>query len=245
MTNTEAEPMKASTGERRASLLIDPPSPVAAIGVALALAHIAIALAPDRLGSRIWRLLELSPGRVLRAADEGRYVEVARSFLGYMFFHVNLSHLLINLAAILVFGGFVGREMELHARERKSDGPAAFIAFFLLSGMAAGLAFVFASPSSYTPMIGASGAAAGLAGASVWIVVTRGGDDAPSGSLLLNGVLLAAISAVVISVSFFLDTSKLSRFLFGANSAWQAHIGGYVFGLLSYPLFERFAGRGR
>lgn len=240
MSKTQAE-----RGEGWVSLLFNPPNPVAAIGVILTLVHLVMVLAPDRLGARLWRMFDLAPARVLRSADEGNYIAVAREFLGYMFFHVNLTHLLINLAAILGLGGFICREMQFHARERKSDAPTAFIAFFILCGMAGGLAYVVAAPASYAPMIGASGAAAGLAGASMWLLVTRDSEGGPSGGVFRNGAILALFSAIVISLSFFLDTSNLSRFLFGATSAWQAHIGGYVFGLLSYPLFERFAGRGR
>ncbi|WP_428408181.1 rhomboid family intramembrane serine protease [Hyphococcus sp.] len=240
MTKPEAE-----TGERWTSLLFDPPNPVAAIATALTLAHLVVVLAPHRVAARIWRLFDLAPSQVLRAASEGEYLNVARPFLGHMFFHVNLPHLLINLAAVLVFGGFLCREMETQASERKSDGPAAFIAFFVLCGLAGGLAYVMTAQAGSTPMIGASGAAAGLAGASLWVFVTRDSDGRPSGGVARNAAILALISVIVISLSFFLDTSKLSRFLFGSISAWQAHIGGYVFGLASYPLFERFAGRGR
>lgn len=227
------------------ALLKNPPDAVAAIGVALAFIYSATALAPDRMVWRIWRLFELSPARVLGAGENGDYFSFVRAFVGHIFFHVNLAHLMINLIAVLAAGAFVHREMISRAQTRKSDAAAAFVAFFILSGMFAGLGYVFSDAQSFRAMIGASGAAAGLVGACVWILTTRGQDGAPNGDPIRSAMMIALISAIVVSLSIFLDTSKLSLMLFGSASAWQAHIGGYVFGVLAYPLFEKLAGAGR
>ncbi|MCK5750347.1 MAG: rhomboid family intramembrane serine protease, partial [Oricola sp.] len=187
----------------------------------------------------------LSPKSILRALEEGEFLRAARGFLGHIFFHVNAVHLLLNLAAVIGLGAIVYREMEARTVERKSDAGTAFLAFFLISGMAAAMAFVLASPESYQPMIGSSGSAAGLAGACAWIFVTRSAVGRPRPGGVRNGLALVFISAALIGLSIYLDTSPISRRLFGTISAWQAHVGGYVFGVLAYPLFERMAGPGR
>ncbi|PQA88921.1 rhomboid family intramembrane serine protease [Hyphococcus luteus] len=224
------------------AMIIDPPNAIAGLCALMAALHAALAFAPARLVGQVWRLFELSPRPVLMALERGDVASAARAFLGYMFFHVNAAHLLINLAAILALGAVVYREMEARAAARKSDAAAAFIAFFMISGMAAGAAFVLARPDAYQPMIGASGGAAGLAGACAWLFVTRTGEGGGLAGDALNFVILVLTSAVLIIASIYLDTSPLSHKLFGSASAWQAHVGGYVFGVFAYPLFERLAG---
>ncbi|MEO1137301.1 MAG: rhomboid family intramembrane serine protease [Pseudomonadota bacterium] len=227
------------------ALLKNLPDSVASIGIVLSSIYVATALAPDRVVLRAWRWFELTPARVLSAGERGDYVSFARAFLGHVFFHINLAHLLFNLAAIIVAGAFVHSEMSRHAAARKSDAAAAFLAFFMLSGMFAGLGYVAADATSFRSMIGASGAAAGLVGACVWIMTTRDENGAPTENPQRSALLIFAVSAVLISLSILLDTSKLSVLLFGSTTVWQAHIGGYLFGVVAYPFFERLAHAGK
>ncbi len=224
------------------AMIVDPPNAIAGLCALMAVVHVALAFAPGRLAYAMWRLFEVSPKLILIGLDRGEYARAARAFLGHMFFHVNVGHLLINLTAVLVLGGVVYREMEARAHARKSDAAAAFIAFFLISGMAAAAVYVLARPDSFQPMIGASGGAAGLAGACAWLFTTRTAEGGGFVGDLLNIVILILVSAVLIAGSVYLDTSPLSLKLFGTVSAWQAHVGGYVFGVIAYPLFERLSG---
>ncbi|GJL92602.1 rhomboid family intramembrane serine protease [Hyphococcus sp.] len=215
------------------------PDAVAGIVLLLSVIQIGTALAPVRAVRRVWRMVEISPGRILRAVEAGDLAGVVRPYLGHMFFHINLVHYLMNVIAILAAGTFVFREMKSRATPGKSDASAAFIAFFLLSGLAAGFVFVAANLHSYTPMIGASGAAAGLFGAGVWILVMRNHGENRSTRYCIVAVAVATLDIVL--ASFLLDNSFLSQVLFNSPSAWQAHLGGYLFGVLFYPLFERMA----
>lgn len=224
------------------AMTLDPPNAIAGLCAFMAVLHVALTLSPARVARQAWRYFELSPKPVLRALEQGEFLRAARAFLGHMFFHVNAVHLLLNLAAVLCLGAIVYREMAARAVVRRSDAATAFLAFFLISGMAAAMVFVLASPDSYRPMIGSSGAAAGLAGAVAWIFVTRSAVGRPRSGGLRNAVVLVLVSAVLIALSVYLDTSPLSRRLFGTISAWQAHVGGYAFGVVAYPLFERLAG---
>ncbi len=224
------------------AMIANPPNAVAGLCVIFVSLHIALALIPAGAARQIWRYFELSPKRALRALEAGEFFRVVRTLIGHIFFHVNLAHLLINLAAVLVLGTIVHREMAARAQQRKSDATTAFFGFFLISGMMAGAVFILSVPDSYQPMIGASGAAAGLAGACAWLFVTRTSAGKPSPNALRNLLVLFLVSAALIAASYFLDTSKVSLKLFGSVSAWQAHVGGYVFGLVFYPLFERLAG---
>ena len=237
------ETLKKSLQTQSRNWLDAVPDAVAALALLMSLAQIGTALAPLGAVRRLWRWVELSPGRIVRAVEAGDLLGVVRPYLGHMFFHINLAHYVMNVLAMLIAGSFVFREMKAHGKPGKSDATAAFIAFFLLSGLAAGFVFTAVNLSSFRPMIGASGAAAGLFGAAVWILIMRSGDGRRSKRYLL--ACLAVASVNVMLASYLLDTSVISRFLFNSASAWQAHLGGYVFGVIFYPLFERMAASSR
>ena len=70
----------------------------------------------------------------------------------YQFLHANFFHLLGNMIFLWVFGDDVEEAM----------GPVRFIAFYIGSGIAAALLFVASAPHSQEPLVGASGAVAGV-----------------------------------------------------------------------------------
>ena len=72
-----------------------------------------------------------------------------------MFLHGGLFHLAFNLAILYFFGGDIERAL----------GPARFAVFYLAAGLCAALAHVLVEPDSRVPMVGASGAIAGILGA--------------------------------------------------------------------------------
>ena len=74
------------------------------------------------------------------------------TLLSYMFLHANIFHLLGNMIFLWVFGDDVEEAM----------GPLRFIVFYLVSGVVAALAFVASSTHALTPLVGASGAIAGI-----------------------------------------------------------------------------------
>jgi len=239
------------------------PDPVAAVALALTILQLATALAPVRAVRRLWRLVEVSPARIARAAEAGDWAGLVRPYLGHMFFHINLVHYVVNLTAILTAGTLVFREMQAKTAPGKSDPAAAFIAFFLLCGMAGAFAFVALNPKTYMPMIGASGAAAGLFGAVVLMIARRDWSALPLVGAAKTIFVIVAISTALVIVNYVLFAlfdslldllqsnklmlsripgwrSKLNIWL-GGGSAWQAHAGGYLFGLVAFPLFERMA----
>ena len=69
-----------------------------------------------------------------------------------MFLHANIWHLLGNMIFLWVFGDDIEEAM----------GPLRFIAFYFASGVAAALIFVASAPHSQQPLVGASGAIAGV-----------------------------------------------------------------------------------
>ncbi len=150
-------------------------------------------------------------------------------FVTHMFLHGNLAHLLGNMWTLWIFGDNVEDRM----------GPFRFLLFYLLGGLAAALAQFAMTIHSRVPMVGASGAVAGVLGA-YFIMFPR--------SRVLTIVpiffypLFVEIPAVTYLLVWFVSQlwagmlHTLAPVSIG-GIAWCAHIGGFVFGLLAHPFF--------
>ena len=93
------------------------------------------------------------------------------TLLTYMFLHGDIFHLSSNMLFLWVFGDNVEDAM----------GHVKYLVFYLICGVAAGLAHAYMLPASKLPLIGASGAVAGVIGAYlvlhprvlVWVLAFR------------------------------------------------------------------------
>ena len=150
-----------------------------------------------------------------------------------LFLHGGWVHVLMNSVAILAFGSPAARLMGTDAR-----GATVFFAFYLACGVLAGLGFVAADPGDVAPVVGASGAASGLLGAASRLIEGRGRIGPMFGSTVLGMGLAWAIANVVFGVS------GLTPGAAGMPVAWQAHLAGYLAGVLLIGPFARLAGRG-
>jgi len=152
-----------------------------------------------------------------------------------MFLHGGWFHILSNMWILFIFGDNVEDRM----------GGGRYLVFYLLSGVAAALTQALFLPNSSSPMVGASGAIAGVLGAYM-LLFPR--------SRILSLVpiffifTLIEIPAVVFLL-FWFASQLFSGFLSiggasGSGVAWWAHIGGFVFGLLGVYLFAKRGRRG-
>jgi membrane associated rhomboid family serine protease len=105
----------------------------------------------DRLAAELARVA-VSPREIVALADP---LTLPARVVAAMFLHGGWLHLGANLAFLLVFADDVETAMP---RRR-------FLALYLLCGLVATLAQTAATPRSTVPMIGASGAIAGVLGA--------------------------------------------------------------------------------
>jgi membrane associated rhomboid family serine protease len=141
----------------------------------------------------------------------------------YMFLHAGWMHLLGNMLFLWVFGDNVEDAL----------GHTRFLLFFILCGIASALAHTFIDTGSEIPLVGASGAIAGVLGAyivlypraRVWVLLLL---RIPV-RLPAIWVLGAWIAFQFVSLSLIADESQ--------PVAWWAHIGGFAAGLLLvYPM---------
>ena len=140
---------------------------------------------------------------------------VLLAVLASMFLHGGLLHLGGNMLFLWIFGN----NIEDHL------GPLRFIAFYLASGIVATVAHIAVQPDSTVPVVGASGAIAGVMGAYlVWFPNT------PILTLFIFFIILFR----QISAKWLLGFWLVSQFFVNPNSgvAWVAHVGGFVFGAL-------------
>lgn len=153
----------------------------------------------------------------------------------YALLHADWTHLLVNGLWMLAFGSAVARRF----------GNMRFWAFFVLSSAAAALAHYLLHMGSATPVIGASGAVSAFMGAAMRFAFRPGGMSdqsfrTPALSLMQSlknrSVLTFAIFWLVFN---FLIGSGVLPIAGGYNIAWEAHMGGFLFGWLAFGLFDR------
>jgi membrane associated rhomboid family serine protease len=166
--------------------------------------------------------------------------------IAHMFLHGGIMHLLMNTFFLLAFGTPVARRMGAEGALQSSSAFAAasmFATFYLLSGVAGALLFIALHADQYIFLVGASGGVSGLLGGLVRFAFNRstlfGPEEARTSPLLSRPVL--AWTTFILAFNNPVGAALLSPIAGGASIAWEAHLGGYFFGLLTYPFFERAA----
>ncbi|MGH7340877.1 MAG: rhomboid family intramembrane serine protease [Candidatus Rokuibacteriota bacterium] len=147
-----------------------------------------------------------------------------------MFLHGSWMHLLGNMWFLWLFGNNIEDSM---TRSR-------FVAFYLLTGLAAALAQVWADPSSAVPMVGASGAISGVMGAYLVLFPrVRVYTMVPLGFFLQSMALPAWMMLVYWALLQFVGgvTSVVADQMGGV--AFWAHLGGFAAGVVLVKVFER------
>jgi len=153
---------------------------------------------------------------------EGARLSPALTLLVAMFIHASLFHLAGNMLFLWIFGNNVEDFL----------GPIRFVLFYLLSGLGASFFQVVLSPSSRVPMIGASGAIAGVLGAYLILY--------PAARVMTLIFLFFFIRVVAIPAAYVLGLWFVLQILnvgMGGGVAWFAHIGGFLVGMVLVKLF--------
>jgi len=133
-----------------------------------------------------------------------------------MFLHGSLFHLLGNMLYLWIFGNNIEDFL----------GPVRFSLFYLGCGVAASLVQVAFSPNSQVPMIGASGAIAGLLGA--YLVLYPSARVRTLIFLIFYITVVSVPAWIILGIWFVLQLSNIGL---GGGVAWFAHIGGFLTGM--------------
>jgi membrane associated rhomboid family serine protease len=160
------------------------------------------------------------------------WFELLRPFVTYNFLHGGFAHVAANSIWLLAFGPVVARRY----------GSVAFLLYFLLCGVGGAVAELIGAWQSPEVIVGASAAVSGLMGASFRVIGPRPLQQANvPASLFSRRILLW--SAIWLGVNFVAGVLGLGAGPGVQMIAWQAHIGGYVVGLLLVDPFDALARR--
>jgi membrane associated rhomboid family serine protease len=192
---------------------------------------LALALIPARYDGAMMLL----PGKMLAAWT---------SPITHMFVHGDMAHLILNGASLLAFGGLIARRLSV----------GRFLGLSLVSGLCGALAFYLANPGEPSPMIGASGAIAGMMAASLRLMfgAIDQASEGHAGEVLRHhtrDIHVKSLTATLLdrriqtATFVWLLINGFAAFGLGTPGesggiAWEAHLGGYFAGLLALGAFD-------
>jgi membrane associated rhomboid family serine protease len=145
-----------------------------------------------------------------------------------MFLHAGFLHIAGNMLYLFIFGPAVEQRM----------GARRYVAFYFLAGTAAAAATVAMGPASRIPVIGASGAIAGVLGGYFVLY--------PRGSITTILPLFVFVQRIEVPAVFYLLAWFAVQLYAGISAgaqgpliggvAWWAHVGGFLFGVALAPM---------
>jgi len=203
-----------------------------AINILVFLYQLSLQAGSEEALYRFVRVMGVVPYEITRGVDipPPNPVSIYFSLFTSMFIHGGWVHLLGNMWYLFLFGNNVEDSM----------GSVRFLIFYLICGLAAAGAQIATAWTSRIPLIGASGAIAGVLGAYL-VLFPRAQVD----TLVFLGyfVRLVQIPALYvlgfwIVIQFFSGLASLSMPAVG-GVAWFAHIGGFLAGLVLVYFFRR------
>ncbi len=161
-------------------------------------------------------------------------VEQVSKIFSSMFLHGSWAHVIGNMWFLFIFGDNVEDRV----------GHFRYVFYYLLMGVGAALAQLFANPSSALPMVGASGAVAGILG-SYFVLF-------PHARVQTFFIFIFIIRIIEIPAFFYLGLWFFTQALnsFGSLTvgvtrgdvggvAWWAHVGGFVTGFVAVQFFKK------
>ena len=147
-----------------------------------------------------------------------------------MFMHGGLMHIIFNMWFLWIFGDNIESVL----------GHKRYVLFYLLCGVGAALAQIQINTGSQIPMVGASGAIAGVLGAylirfpraTVHVLV-----------ILIIFITFIRVPAMVVIGIWFLSNLTAGLGTLGieetGGTAWFAHLGGFVSGVVLNQVFKK------
>ncbi len=186
---------------------------------------------PDKILLHLIKLFGIVPAEFTRPyyrAHPRPFIDYL-AFISTMFLHGGWLHILGNMWFLRIFGSKVEDAM----------GHFRFFIFYLICGICAGMAYIYISPRSPIPVIGASGAIAGVMGAYyvmfprariltfIPIIIIPWFIELPA-FLFLGWWFLLQVYSGTVTVVLPGD---------GGGVAWWEHIGGFVAGIILVVFF--------
>lgn len=203
------------------------PFSVWALAVACFLVLVRLALLPDAAATRITRSLGVVPARLMGSpTDPGQLLTLVTSSL----LHAGWLHLLVNVLYLVVFGPIVEARL----------GRLRFVALFAAAGVCGALLHTLTHPASTVPLVGASGAVAGVLGAH--LVLEPHGRIVTAVPVVVFVEIAELPASFVIALWFAIQVAAVlgPATASGSPVAWYAHLGGFALGMtMALPVAMR------
>jgi membrane associated rhomboid family serine protease len=207
------------------------PAVVLALIAVLVVIHAGLSIAPDAWN--VWFLYAFAfvPARLSDPGFPSIPGSSVWSFITYAFLHGNWMHLIFNSIWLLVFGTPVARYL----------GGARFLMLVAVSALAGALASLVLHWGQVVIVIGASGAVSGLLGTAIPIMFARpalGGRRPLQPMELLSNRQALLFMLVFLAITIFSGASGWTgnSFMEDGGIAWEAHLGGFIAGLVTFYL---------
>lgn len=165
------------------------------------------------------------------------------SFLTYSLLHADLNHIIFNALWLLPFGSAVARRF----------GAVRFYLFLAVTAVAGSVAHLVTHQHEVAPMIGASAAVSGAMAAAIRFAFGRGSflafgrrSDAEAAalvpaqplSLALRNPRVLAFLGIWFGINIVFGIGSIAVGAPAQSIAWQAHIGGFLAGLVLFSMFD-------
>ncbi|MEM1381797.1 MAG: rhomboid family intramembrane serine protease [Pseudomonadota bacterium] len=232
----------------RGGPIFNVPSPIGTIVLWTSLAFFVSLTVPSPTGRGL--LVDdfsFVPVEFLARIESGAFLSALVPLFGHIFMHGNLGHLALNMVWLVVFGSGIARRLCVEGGnpDDRAHNVLVFVAFYLSCGVAGAVAQFLWNPIETIGLVGASGAISGLMAGTLRfalrLFVPLGAEYGRLAPVNARPVLLASVVYIGLNIATGIAGA------FGVESAaiiaWQAHVGGFVFGLVAFPLFDRLARR--
>jgi membrane associated rhomboid family serine protease len=164
----------------------------------------------------------VTPAAIMRGSNLGAAMPSALTLVTSPFLHADLGHLVGNMIFLFVLGDDV----------EDATGRLRFLVFYVLCGIGASLAFAVTVPDTLDPLVGASGAVAGVVCAYLML------RPCAKVYVLLWPIVLRLAAYWIVGAWILV---QLWQVLFQAQDevAYMAHLGGLAIGALLFPLLRK------
>jgi membrane associated rhomboid family serine protease len=239
---TPVEPPRA-----RREPILTLPGALTAYVVLLAVIHVVRLLLPFDIDNVVVEMFGFIPKRydstLLDVTFPGGVGAEVWTFVSYSLLHASFTHIVFNVLWLLPFGSALARRF----------GAARFFLFMAVTAAAGALAHLVSHEHAVVPMIGASASVSGAMAAAIrfafaqgsFLSFGRGDADAaarvPALSLFnaLRNRRVLGFLAVWFGVNIIFGVGSIAiGGTEGVSIAWQAHIGGFLAGLMLFSLFD-------
>jgi len=224
-----------------------PPVVAATVAVLVSIHFVRDLLLPERVDLAVLAWFAFIPARydptpLVHGAYPGGMAADVWTFVTYALLHGSWLHLGLNAVWLLAFGTPVARRF----------GAARFLSFFAVTAAAGAVAHLLTHAGERAPMIGASAAISGFMAAAIRFVFQPGGpldlwhvregaaDQVPAAPLTaaLRDARILAFLAVWFGLNLLFGIGSLPILDGEPPVAWQAHVGGFLAGLLAFAAFD-------